>query len=301
MEEDRLVRAAAFKWLAEQVKIHGDTLLRPLLQKGFLYRRQRISLVSPSGIFKPRMLNIPLSITTSPDDPYGEHIENGFIIYKYRNNGGPNHRDNVGLRTAFEQRVPLVYLYGLVPGLYFPCWPVYIVGDEPQQGQFKVMVDECQQFAIAGSEKRMVAETVDSAKAYTTAKIKVRLYQRKFRERVLAAYQTQCAFCRLRHEALLDAGHIVPDSEPHSSSTVDNGMALCKLHHAAFDNFMLGVTPDFRIHVRADILEETDGPMLKHGLKELHRTKIVLPAAKSERPGRAALEWRYERFICGSP
>ena len=73
-------------------------------------------------------------------------------------------------------------------------------------------------------------------------------------------------------------------------------MALCKLHHAAFDRFILGITPNYIIEVRQDILEEIDGPMLQHGLKDLHQSKIILPKNQSFWPNRDALDDRYQRF-----
>jgi putative restriction endonuclease len=96
--------------------------------------------------------------------------------------------------------------------------------------------------------------------------VRQRIHQQAFRERVVAAYRSQCAMCRLRHASLLDAAHIVPDSEE-GEPAVSNGLALCKLHHAAFDNFLVSVTPDYSIQVRASVLEEEDGPILEHGLK----------------------------------
>jgi hypothetical protein len=100
----------------------------------------------------------------------------------------------------------------------------------------------------------------------------------------------------LKHRELLDAAHIIPDNMPEGKSTIDNGLPLCKLHHAAYDSLMIGVTPDYVMHVREDILEEEDGPVLQHGLKELHKTKIILPNSRSYSPSRDALEWRYSRF-----
>ncbi|MBK7450771.1 MAG: hypothetical protein IPJ47_15695 [Anaerolineales bacterium] len=43
---------------------------------------------------------------------------------------------------------------------------------------------------------------------------------------------------------------------PEGKSTIENGLSLCKLHHSAYDAFIIGVTPDYIIQVRADILEE---------------------------------------------
>jgi len=125
----------------------------------------------------------------------------------------------------------------------------------------------------------------------------MRLHQRSFREKVLEAYQSQCAFCQLRHRELLDAAHIIPDHRPESKPTVDNGLALCKLHHAAYDSFILGVTPEYIIQVRGDVLEEEDGPILQHGLIELHEEEMLLPRNKRNWPSQQSLAWKYNRFL----
>ncbi len=76
-----------------------------------------------------------------------------------------------------------------------------------------------------------------------------------------------------------------------------NGLALCKLHHAAFDSRILAVTPELIVQIRQDILEEIDGPMLKHGLQGRHgRPLMVVPRARLERPDPHLLEFAYERF-----
>jgi putative restriction endonuclease len=54
---------------------------------------------------------------------------------------------------------------------------------------------------------------------------------------------------------------------------VPNGLALCKIHHSAYDVNILGVSPDYRVHIRADVLREHDGPMLRWGLQEMDRGK----------------------------
>ena len=102
--------------------------------------------------------------------------------------------------------------------------------------------------------------------------------------------------CRLKHRELLNAAHIIPDNMLEGKSTIDNGLSLCKLHHSAYDAFIIGVTPDYVIQVREDILEEEDGPVLQHGLIGLHKSTLVLPRSKSRYPSREALEWRYSRF-----
>jgi putative restriction endonuclease len=127
--------------------------------------------------------------------------------------------------------------------------------------------------------------------------VRQRIHQRAFRERVIDAYRGQCALCRLKHEELLDAAHIVPDSDPEGEPMVSNGIALCKLHHAAFDKYFISVRPDYIIEVRHDVLVETDGPMLRHGLQGIHEQRIQLPRRRDQRPKEEFLEHRYKRFL----
>ena len=295
MDFDSEIRNAAFNWLLEQKNILGDVLPRKLLEQGFLFEGIKIPLVSPQGIFKPQMLEIPLSITTAPKGPYNDSFsDDGLLLYRYRGTD-PSHRDNVGLRIAYKKSTPLVYFHGILPGQYMAVWPVYITGDDPKKLLFKVAVDDMQNLSF-GEDLSLVAEESESRRTYITVAVKQRLHQRNFRERVLMAYQTSCAFCKLRHRELLDAAHIIPDCEPESKPIVSNGMALCKLHHSAYDSFILGVTPDFLIKVRDDVLNEEDGPILKYGLKQLHNSSMILPSSKNHWPGKEYLEWRYERF-----
>ncbi len=298
MDIDLQVRLAAFNWLSEQVNLHGDVFSRQLLQQGFEFQGQRIPLVAPQGIFKPQILDLPISITTAPKGPYDDYFgKDNFLIYRYRGTD-LNHRDNVGLRKVFELKRPLVYLHGIEPGKYLATYPVYIIGDDQSNLTFKVAVDDAvPAFEYSATNiSHQIAEVSDARHAYLTSTVKIRLQQRSFREKVLDAYKSQCAFCRLKHRELLDAAHIIPDNLPEGKSTIENGLSLCKLHHAAYDSFIIGVTPDFIIQVREDILEEEDGPVLQHGLKGLHKTKLILPSSKGHYPSRDALEWRYSRF-----
>jgi NADPH:quinone reductase-like Zn-dependent oxidoreductase len=60
---------------------------------------------------------------------------------------------------------------------------------------------------------------------------------------------------------------------------------------------ILGIDPDLVAHVREDILEEIDGPMLQHGLKETHGEKLqVIPARFVDRPAKEILEKRFDEF-----
>jgi putative restriction endonuclease len=122
------------------------------------------------------------------------------------------------------------------------------------------------------------------------------LHQREFRERVVRAYQHHCAVCRLRRDELLEAAHIVADADPLGVPTVSNGVALCTLHHAAFDTHLIGIRPDYVVEVRKDVLDEKDGPMLIHGLQGFHRASLLVPRRRAAQPNRQSLEERYALF-----
>jgi len=96
---------------------------------------------------------------------------------------------------------------------------------------------------------------------------------------------------------LLDAAHILPDHHPQGDPIVPNGLALCKIHHAAYDSNILGIRPDCVVQLRGDVLVEIDGPMLRHGLQEMHGRGIHLPRSRADRPERSRLEERYEQFL----
>ena len=77
---------------------------------------------------------------------------------------------------------------------------------------------------------------------------------------------------------------------------MSNGLSLCRLHHGAFDKYFIAVRPDYTVEVRRSILEEHDGPMLRHGLQGVHNQKIWVPRSQELKPNTAFLEQRYERF-----
>src|SRR5258706_4780920 len=127
MDTDLSVRLAAFSWLAEKTAAMGDVLPRTVLQEGFPYENIRVSLVSPQGIHKPRILDLPLSITTTVDSPYKDGFgEDDFLHYHYRGSD-PGHPDNVGLRTLMERQRPLIYFAGIATGQYWALWPVFVI------------------------------------------------------------------------------------------------------------------------------------------------------------------------------
>lgn len=294
LEHDRDVRLAAFAWLTDLVDRRGSVLPRAELAMGFDFRGRRTPLVGPQGIFKPATMELPLSITTAPSGPYDDGFgADELLRYRYRGDD-PNHRDNVGLRTCMRHQLPLAYFHGIEPGAYSAAWPVFVVADDPRSLAFRVAVDDPK--GVGRAERNRPTDELEPRRRYVTAAYRRRLHQEAFRVRVLRAYQERCALCHLRHAELLDAAHIVGDAEDGGEPVVQNGIALCKIHHAAFDRFFLGIDPDYRVAVRGDLLREVDGPMLRHGLQELHGATMRLPRSSGDRPDRERLERRWAAF-----
>ena len=299
LEHEQRVRAEAFSWLGSKVSGEDGVIDRNVLLEGFRYQGVRVSMISQQGIFKPRILGLPISITTSPNSPYSDEMgADRLLRYKYRGTD-PYHRDNVGLREAMRLGLPLVYFHGLVPGRYLAIWPVYVVGDSMGALEFSVTCEDARMFEPAIGLRDEGEPFGELKREYASTEVQRRIHQGAFRERVLLAYRGQCAFCSLQHRELLDAAHIIPDRELRGEPVVSNGMSLCRLHHAAFDRLMLGVHPNFVIHVRRDILEEVDGPMLRHGLQGLEGQRIVVPSRRVERPDEERLGERWSAFLRG--
>jgi putative restriction endonuclease len=297
---DAEIRKCAFEFLQAATDRYGEVLPWKVLTSEMRYQGSTVPLIGASGIWKPKVLDsIPISITTAPPNPrrpapYDDGIDSeGRLVYRYRGEN-PQHRDNVGLRAALKSGVPLIYFFGIEKGEYLPTWPVFIVGDQPRDLTFSVSIDDKM---ISVGDSDIQAEAVQEARRQYVTTITIRrLHQHKFRARVLRAYRNRCAICRLKHAELLDAAHIVPDSDPRGKPLVSNGLALCKIHHAAFDRHIIGVRPDLRVEIRKDILLEVDGPMLRYGLQEMNGTKLYVPDNNQEKPGRNFIEARYQVF-----
>lgn len=126
--------------------------------------------------------------------------------------------------------------------------------------------------------------------------MKQRLHQSSFREAVITAYKGRCALSGLPEPLLLDAAHIVSDKDERlGQPVVPNGIPLSKIHHAAFDAHLIGIDPDYRLHVAERLLGQKDGPMLE-ALKLLSGGTIHLPGRVKDRPDRDRLAMRFERF-----
>lgn len=250
--------------------------------------RQRLFDPGKGGIWNPKDFVATLAIVTSPDGPYADRESGGLLTYSYQK--GPEGGKNLKLRRALELNLPVIRFNKIAKNYYVPIYPVYVVGDNPITREFTLTVDEAIR-AVPGAEMSPIE------KLYAARIVQQRVHQPAFRARIMLAYECQCAVCNLKHVELLDAAHIVEDSDEHGAPEVTNGLSLCKIHHAAYDRKFLGISPDYVVHVNKPLLEEVDGPMLKHGLQEMNGRTLTLPAQRRDRPDRARLESRFEDFL----
>jgi putative restriction endonuclease len=292
-----MVRAAALAWLQERTLGGMLELSREQLANDFYVAGARFPLVDRArGIRKPAGWRAALSIMTAAPKsgrarPY-EDVEgvDGLHRYKLRRDQGGS-RENESLRVAMREKTPLIWLYGVEQGVFNAIFPVWLVAEEPDGHQFVLALTESQRNVQPSS---VVEETL---RRYLIAETKRRLHQPVFSSQVIRAYQAHCAVCKLHQRQLLDAAHIIPDGRPHGIPVVTNGLALCKIHHAAYDRNILGIRPDYVVEIHEGLLHEIDGPMLRHGLQEHHGKPLMyVPDRRTDRPAPERLEERYGQF-----
>ena len=108
----------------------------------------------------------------------------------------------------------------------------------------------------------------------------------QFRQEVLSAYGNRCAMCGVQLE-LIEAAHLVPHAHPKGIDVVENGVALCALHHRSLDTGLLYIDSDYSIQmndVRYRYLARTK---LTEGLSRYKRylsSEIALPGDTSKHP-----------------
>jgi len=207
--------------------------------------------------------------------------------------GSVDQADNVALRLAYELQVPIVYFVGTRPGWYKPLFPCYVIED--RRDERCVLVSKgLMTGPLDDQEPTPVDDPLE--RRYVVRETRHRVHQARFRGRVVPAYSNQCAMCRLKALKLLDAAHILGDREESGDPVVANGLSLCSIHHRAFDQDLVGVSPDYLVRVSPRLLEDEDGPMLEL-LKGFHGQAIHIPRSRALRPDHERLAERYERFL----
>jgi len=286
-ERDRAIRERVFADLTEMLASTDGTLHRSQLL-AYELDGIRLPLIDFSrGIRNPQSLDATLAVVSDPHGPYpDEEIFPGVWRYSFR--AGTTAGDNTKLVAARDLEVDIVFFRKPLKNVYQPIFPARVIDVDTNEGFVIIALAELAEIDAQSTSavERRWAETVTYR----------RVHQPAFRAMVLRAYETQCTICNFRHAELLDAAHIVGDREERGEAIVTNGMAMCKIHHAAYDSNFLGVSPDFEIRIDSDLLHEVDGPMLRYGLQEMHGKHLILPKRASDRPDRERLAERFAEF-----
>lgn len=289
---DASIRAQVFSWLETRASQGLERVSRAELENFALGGRRLPLIDAGRGIRNPRVLDATISIVSKPRSPYSdEPFGAGYFRYSFA--PGPADRgDNAKLSLAITLGCPIVLLLWVADGVYTPIFPVWVVGLDVEKRYFLLALEEAQRFAPPPT-----AEPSELERGYAEALIQRRIHQPRFRAQVRLAYSDHCAVCKLELLPLLDAAHILPDRHARGQPVVPNGLTLCKIHHAAFDADILGISPDYVVHVNHAVLEQVDGPMLQHGIQEMHGRELLwIPRRPSDRPDPERLAVRFHDF-----
>lgn len=280
------VRALRERWVA----VPGRELQQ------FESSGQRIFLRGQQGIFKPAELPEPLSITSTIDSPYTVATQGGCILYDFL----PESRehDNIGLKRCAEAELPLIYLLQVKrrPAEYVVFAPVFVVGWDDAERRFLIDLSEQKpgEVVTPAPLRRQLSlpmirtasspsEIRELTRSYVVTTVQRRLYEARFRNEVLAAYHERCSVCGMRFRALLDAAHVTPDREPKPAVVISDGLALCAIHHRAFDARILRYDDRYIVRVALPS-ERRAGDAELRILLEYHGKPLTLPPDRRHWP-----------------
>lgn len=137
-----------------------------------------------------------------------------------------------------------------------------------------------------------IEDEVPKERQYAVVSTKRALRDINFRERVLTAYGHRCAMCGIQLK-LLDAAHILPVAHPDSTDETGNGVALCALHHRAYDRAFVAFDSKFKVLYDAQMAKQFKNTGHDGGLerftKEL-RPLLILPPDEKDRPAAKFIE-----------
>ena len=298
LDPDQDVRSRAFLAIEQLAQDFGSRVPWERIHAGFSARGETIHFANRAkGIFKPRQMSGALSIKTvvprlgrklwyEDQAPGSARFDaEGRLRYDLAR-GGPEESTNHALRLAMQRRAPLIYFAGVEPAVYEPIFPVWV--DEIVGSEARLSTAD----RLAPDAPVLVEQVRERSYSYGVQR--TRNHQAWFSARTKSAYAYRCAFSGLPVRELLVGAHIVPDAEGGPAS-VRNGICMSTLHHEAFDSHLIGIDPDFRIHIAPHLRKRHDGELLA-SLKNLENAELRLPSRPQDWPDPDHLEHRYSRF-----
>lgn len=298
VDPDHALRLAAHAAVRRLQQAYDDVVPRNALAAGFEFEGARVSFGSfQKGIHRARSQRgrAALTLFTSVNSPYDDEFDESSrsIVYAYRA-GSFDQADNRALEAAYAMQAPLIYFRGIDVAQFAVIEPVFVT--ELDRSQRKVLLQPGTP-ADLGEGGLVSPEPV---RAVALREVQVRLRQHRFRRDVLRAYRHRCTICSLTRRELVQAAHITEHRLGEAVAEVRNGLALCAIHHLAYDRNLLGIDPDGVVHISRPLLEEIDGPMLREGLQGFHGAAIIPPARSDQQPDRERLSERFARFVAAA-
>lgn len=148
---------------------------------------------------------------------------------------------------------------------------------------FEVLSQVTEHEIVPNSE---IVQAVSEPRQRTLSQIIRTRRDNSFRARVLRAYGYRCAFSGIQLK-LVDAAHIVPVSFESSTDETSNGIALSKLHHAAYDRGLITLNEQYQIVYKESEISRLTELNLHGGVAEFLgslRPVIDAPPALADRP-----------------
>jgi putative restriction endonuclease len=108
--------------------------------------------------------------------------------------------------------------------------------------------------------------------------VKTRVNQSFFRSMVLASYNFTCCITGIKNTELLVASHIVPWAEDSENRlNPRNGLCLNALHDKAFDQYLITVTPNFKLKISKKLITEKKNKSIQENFLQFESLEIKLP------------------------
>lgn len=291
----------AFKRVADLSRTYGDAIPRKAIAEGFRYQNEKVLLDNQAvGIFKPRqMFECAISIKTTmrrdgSDGIYNDHrASDGFYKYSLQS-GDPLKGNNKYLWASKNANLPFIYFHAVSPGFYTAIWPCFITEIHPEKGYALISEGSEQSVQLDKPTFYQIPDPVESQ--YCVRETKVRMHQASFRQNILQAYSEKCAITGLDNRKLLEAAHIIPDSRHNGAQHVNDGIAMSRLHHRAYDANLMGITPDYKIQLSEEIKSGDYNEFVSSAFLIYEGQKLKLPRNADCRPNQDKLAERFEEF-----
>lgn len=168
----------------------------------------------------------------------------------------------------------------------------YIEFLEPLHDSGKIPAEAAILEKISDDPEKVEEDVIDNEVAekrkFAVRSTKRALRALDFGRRVLSAYGNKCAMCGIQLR-LIDSAHILPVAHEDSTDQTSNGVALCALHHRAYDRGFVAFDHLFKVGINEKMLLNLDAEDRTGGIKGFRknlRPIIFLPADKKDHPAK---------------